>query len=56
MNGNIKKADAAKAKADSLLKAGDALADTLPAESRRLLRLCRVWRAKQRRYEAEASR
>lgn len=34
-----------KKKADSLLKAGDALCRTFPAESRRLLRLCRYYRA-----------
>ena len=31
-------------KADKLLKLGDALAQTQPAESRRLLRLCRHYR------------
>ena len=41
----------AKAKADALLKAGDALQAEFPAESRRLLRLCREWRARQRELE-----
>ena len=36
----------ATAKADALLKAGDALAFEFPAESRRLLRECRKWRRK----------
>ena len=33
-----------KAKADKLLKEGDALASSNPAESRRLLRKCRYYR------------
>lgn len=37
----------AKAKADALLLAGDALASEFPAKSRELLRLCRLWREKQ---------
>ena len=41
--GMIKAEDATK-KADALLKAGDALADTFPARSRELLRLCRYYR------------
>jgi hypothetical protein len=41
------KYEKAKAKADALLKAGDALGVEFPAESRRLLRLCREWRQKQ---------
>ena len=36
----------AKAKADALLIAGDALGSEFPAKSRELLRLCRVWRMK----------
>lgn len=38
------KARDAKKKADALLKAGDALAETFPARSRELLRLCRHYR------------
>ena len=38
------KAEDAKRKADALLIAGDALADTFPARSRELLRLCRHYR------------
>jgi hypothetical protein len=38
------KAEDATKKADALLKAGDALADTFPARSRELLRLCRHYR------------
>lgn len=45
----------AKEKADSLLKAGDALQRTFPAESRRLLRLCLRWREKQKQEEAADS-
>ena len=41
----------AKAKADALLKAGDALASEFPAKSKELLRLCRQWRLKQRELE-----
>ncbi len=41
----------AKAKADALLKAGDALTAEFPAESRRLLRLCHVWRQRQHDLE-----
>lgn len=36
------------AKADALLKAGDALGKEFPAESRRLLRLCRKFRLRAR--------
>jgi len=36
----------AKAKADALLAAGDALGSEFPAKSREILRLCRVWRLK----------
>ena len=39
------KAEDATKKADALLKAGDALADTFPARSRELLSLCRYYRA-----------
>jgi hypothetical protein len=39
------KAEDATKKADALLKAADALADTLPARSRELLRLCSYYRA-----------
>jgi len=42
------KYETAKAKADKLLREGDALARTDPAESRRLLRKCRRYRKKQR--------
>jgi hypothetical protein len=35
----------AKAKADALLIAGDALGFEFPDKSRELLRLCRLWRA-----------
>ena len=38
-------AEDATKKADTLLKAGDALADTFPDRSRELLRLCRYYRA-----------
>ena len=38
------KAEDATKKADALLKAGDALADTFPARSRELLRFCRHYR------------
>jgi hypothetical protein len=44
----------AKAKADALLKAGDALGAEFPAESRRLLRLCREWRLRQCELEQTA--
>jgi hypothetical protein len=36
----------AKAKADALLAAGDALGSEFPAKSRELLRLCLHWRYK----------
>jgi hypothetical protein len=38
------KVEEATKKADALLKAGDALAETFPARSRELLRLCRHYR------------
>lgn len=38
------KLEEATKRADALLKAGDALADTFPARSRELLRLCRHYR------------
>ena len=40
----LTKAGDATRKADALLKAGDALADTFPTRSRELLRLCRHYR------------
>ena len=47
------KAEDATKKADALQKAGDALADTLPARSRELLRLCRYYRAVATKLEEE---
>ena len=48
--------DKAKAKADALLVAGDALASEFPAKSRELLRLCRHFRCKQKELkEADVS-
>jgi hypothetical protein len=38
------KAENATRKADALLKAGDALAETFPSRSRELLRLCLHYR------------
>lgn len=41
----------AKAKADALLAAGDALGKEFPAKSKELLRECRRWRQKQKGLE-----
>lgn len=44
MTPNKQKADKATKKADALLIAGDALAETFPGKSRELLSLCRHYR------------
>lgn len=44
------------ATADAYLRAGDSLGTVKPAESRRLLRECRVYRLKARALRAELSR
>lgn len=48
-------AEKATAQADALLKAGDALGKHFPAKSRELLRLCRVYREKAKRYREHAT-
>jgi len=45
----------AKAKADALLVAGDALGREFPAKSRELLRLCRYWRKKAAELKSRVS-
>lgn len=50
------KAEKATAKAEALLKAGDALGALFPAESKRLLRLCLVYRAKAAEAKKEAAK